>query len=74
MVILGKGLAWLGFITAAGLLAMAGFRLHQGITGQYAPNEALGDPFGSAIVYMMWAAVAWLVGMMAGHFLGDDTE
>ena len=74
MVILGRVLAWLGFIVAAGLLVMAGFRFYQGITGHYARAEALGDPLGSAIVYMMWAAVTWLVGMMAGHFLGDDTE
>lgn len=58
MVILAGMLAWLGFIAAAALLMMGGVNLYQGITGQYARNDAYGDPFGLAIVCMTLAAVA----------------
>ena len=74
MVILGRMLAWLGYIAATALLMMAGIYFYQGITGQYAHNDAYGDPFGLAIVCMMLAAVALLLGILVRHFLEDDEK
>jgi hypothetical protein len=74
MVILGRMLAWLGYIAATALLMMAGIYLFQGITGQYERDDAYGDPFGLAIVCMMLAAVALLLGILARHVLDNDEE
>lgn len=74
MVILGKMLTWLGFIAATGLLLMSGFRFYQGFTGQYAYTEAFGDPVGAAILYLMAAAVTWLMGLLAGHLIEEDAQ
>jgi hypothetical protein len=72
MVILGRMLTWFGFIVATGLLVMAGLRFYQGFTGNYAYTEAFGDPVGAAILYLMMAAVTWLLGMLAGHLVEED--
>ena len=74
MVILGKMLVWLGLFVAMCFAVMAGYRLYQGITGNYGRGEALGDPLGAAIVYMMGAAVAWLISMLAKHISEDEAK
>lgn len=74
MVILNRMLIWLGFFIAMAFAGMAGFRLYQAITGQYGRGEALGDPLGSATVYLMGAAVAWLVSMLAKQFSEDEAK
>jgi chromate transport protein ChrA len=72
MVILGRILAWLGFIATPIFLLMAGFRFYQWFTGDYTYTEAFDDPVGAAILYLMMAAVTWLLSLLVGHLVEED--
>lgn len=72
MVILGRMLAWLGFIVATVLLLLAAFSFYQWFSGNYAHTEAFGDPVGAAILYLMMAAVTWLLSLLVGHLVEED--
>lgn len=74
MLISSRALAWLGFGVALSFSTVAALRLYQAFTGRYDRAETLDDPLESAIVYMMAAAVSWIAGILAGHFLNEAAE
>ena len=72
MVILAKLVAWGCLISAIGFTVMATVCLYQSYTGKYGPQEAFGDPLGSAIVYLMAAAIVWMLRILAKNVVEDD--
>lgn len=74
MVVLSKILDWSCSISTVVFVVMAAFRLYQSLTGNYGAEEAIDDPLGHAIVYLMIGAVFWILRISVNYLLEDDTN